>query len=63
MLWNDLIAERSQGVLFIYLERDIAPGDCLFDVITRNQAIEEFKIIVRRSHGTLMLGVLFLVEV
>ncbi|CAF1121904.1 unnamed protein product [Rotaria sp. Silwood1] len=31
-------------------EREIPPGDCLFDVITRNQAIEEFKIVVRRLH-------------
>jgi hypothetical protein len=39
--------------LFIYLEREIPPSDCLFDVITRNQAIEEFKIVVRRLHGML----------
>ncbi|CAF3494441.1 unnamed protein product [Adineta steineri] len=32
-------------------EREIPPGDCLFDVITRNQTIEEFKIVVRRLHG------------
>ncbi|CAF0858886.1 unnamed protein product [Rotaria sordida] len=31
-------------------EREIPLGDCLFDVITRNQAIEEFKIVVRRIH-------------
>ncbi|CAF3193942.1 unnamed protein product [Rotaria socialis] len=31
-------------------EREILPGDFLFDVITRNQAIEEFKIVIRRLH-------------
>ncbi|CAF1259481.1 unnamed protein product [Rotaria magnacalcarata] len=31
-------------------EREIQPGDFLFDVITRNQAIEEFKIVIRRLH-------------
>lgn len=36
---------------WIVLEREILPNDCLFDVITRNQAIEEFKIVVRRIHG------------
>ncbi|UJR24911.1 hypothetical protein I4U23_006275 [Adineta vaga] len=29
-------------------EREIPPGDYLFDIVTRNQAIEEFKIVVRR---------------
>ena len=45
---SNMIERKKE--LFI-LEREIPPGDCLFDVITRNQAIEEFKIVVRRLHG------------
>ena len=42
------------------LEREIPPGDCIFDVITRNQAIEEFKTVVRRLHGMFFLLLLLL---
>jgi hypothetical protein len=47
------VIDNVKQICLFYLERDIPPGDCIFDVITRNQAIEEFKIVVRRLHGML----------
>ena len=45
------MTDNVEGIYLFYLEREIPPGDCLFDIITRNQTIEEFKIVVRRVHG------------
>lgn len=46
------MTERQIDELFLLtLEREIPGNDCLFDVIARNQAIEEFKIVVRRAFG------------